>query len=57
MTQMRSFRLTSPKTNLLNGAGDFNSQKATLCDHELDQLSTGEPITLNFQPGVNDYYE
>ena len=51
---MRSFRLATPKSNLLNNAGEANSQKATLCDHELDHLSTGEPITLNFNPGVNE---
>ena len=55
LTQMRSFRLATPKSNLLHTAGgEVNSQKATLCDHELDHLSTGEPITLNFHPGVND---
>ena len=37
LTQMRSFRLTSPKSNLLNtGNNDGNSNKVTLCDHELD---------------------
>ena len=50
LTQMRSFRLKSPKSNLLN----TGSNEVQLCDHELDQLSTGEPITLNFQPGVDN---
>ena len=54
LTQMRSFRLATPKSNLLHTGGEANSQKATLCDHELDHLSTGEPITLNFHPGVNE---
>ena len=30
------------------------SQKATMCEYDYDYLSTGEPITLNFNAGQND---
>jgi hypothetical protein len=52
---MRTFRLSTPKSNVLHTAADGGaSYKATNCDNEYDHLSTGEPITLNFQAlGLN----
>ena len=53
---MRTRRLSTPKSN--NGVpmavDGVASYKATMCDKEYDYLSTGEPITLNFEAlGLN----
>lgn len=47
--------LTPKQSGLQQGIADV-SQKATICDHEDDHLSTGEPITLNFNAlgGLSD---
>lgn len=53
---MRTFRLSTPKSNNVHktAADGGASYRATMCDNEYDCLSTGEPITLNFEAlGLN----